>query len=275
MFGRRPIKLEQKISAENAAELARYIMTEYYKLNTEPFFSVLSKNCVWILPGGPVVIGAEAIRALFEDGFVMPPFYTEDVEFDLLNTGCEEQIGVFGTYSLFSDMESEMVLAVKQRVTMLFRKEKDDFRLYHLHVSNEWTELAEDEVFPMQISSQTYHYVQKLLQERGQTQSHRIVIKVENATYAFDPDRVLYVEAADKACTIHMMNRTMVIRQPIAVLEAQFPKQFCRIHRSYLVNCRFIVKVERYAVTLVNSTALPIPAKRYMEVREKITALLK
>lgn len=265
----------EKISAENACEAARYIMTEYYRLNVEPFFSVLSQNCVWILPGGQIVIGAEAIRAMFQDGFVMPPFQAEDVEFDLLNTGSPEQIGVFGTYSLFSDVESEMILAGKQRVTMMFRKEKDGFRLYHIHASNEWDELAEGEIFPVQISRQTYHYVQKLLQESGQAPNRRIIIKMEHATYSFDPDMVLYVEAIGKVCTVYMMNRTMVIRQPITVLETQFPKQFCRIHRSYLVNCRFVLQVERYAVTLINGTVLPIPAKRYMEVREEITALIK
>lgn len=86
---------------------------------------------------------------------------------------------------------------------------------------------------------------------------------------------VLYVEAIGKVCTVYVMNRTMVIRQPITVLETQFPKQFCRIHRSYLVNCRFVLQAERYAVTLINGTVLPIPAKRYMEVREEITALIK
>lgn len=39
------------------------------------------------------------------------------------------------------------------------RKEKGGFRLYHLHVSNEWSELTRDEVFSMQVSRQTYHYV--------------------------------------------------------------------------------------------------------------------
>ena len=267
--------MKEKISADNILENARYIVTEYYRLNTEPFFSVLSRNCVWILPGGQIVIGAEAVRAMFQDGFIMPPFQVEDIELDLLNTGSPEQLGVFGTYSLFSDVKSEMILAVKQRVTMMFRKEKDDFRLYHLHISNEWAELAEDEVFPVQVSRQTYHYVQKLLQESGQIPNRHIVIKVENATYSFEPDMVLYVEAINKVCAVNLLNRTMVIRQPIAVLEQQFPKQFCRIHRSYLVNCRFILQVERYAVTLINGATLPIPAKRYMEVREEITALLK
>ena len=266
--------MTQKISAENAAETARYILTEYYKLNAEPFLSVLSKNCVWVLPDGPIVIGAEAIRA-FQDGFVMPPFQIEDMVFDLLNTGSPKQIGVFGTYSLFSDVKSEMILAVKQRITMMFRKEKDGFRLYHIHTSNAWEELAEDEVFPVQISRQTYHYVQKLLQKSGQTPNRRIIVRVENAAYSFEPDMVLYVEATGKVCTVYMLNRTMVIRQPLKALETLFPKQFCRIHRSYLVNCRFILQVERYAVTLINGTVLPIPAKRYMEVREEITALVK
>ena len=50
--GKAAIKIMQKISAENAVEAVRYMITEYYNLNTDPFFSVLSKNCVWILPGG-------------------------------------------------------------------------------------------------------------------------------------------------------------------------------------------------------------------------------
>lgn len=37
---------------------------------------------------------------------------------------------------------------------------------------------------------------------------------------AFAPDLVLYVEAVNKVCTVHMLNRTMVIRQPITVREA-------------------------------------------------------
>lgn len=74
---------------------------------------------------------------------------------DFLNTGSSKQIGVFGNYSLFSDVRSEMILALKQRVTMMFRKEKDGFRLYHIHVSNEWEELAGNEIFPVQVSRQT------------------------------------------------------------------------------------------------------------------------
>ena len=263
------------ITAENAAEAVRYIMTEYYRLNVEPFFSVLSQNCVWILPGDQVVIGAEAIRSMFADGFVMSSFRIEDMELALLDTGSPEQIGVFGTYTLFSDVESETVLAGRQRITMMFRKERDGFRLYHLHVSNEWNELTDGEVFPVQVSRQTYHYVQKLLQEGRREPNRRVVINVENTAYSFDPEMVLYAEADDKVCTLHMLNRTMVIRQPIGALEGRFPRQFYRIHRSYLVNCHFIFQVERYAVTLVNGTVLPIPAKRYMEVREEITALIK
>ena len=214
--------------------------------------------------------------AMFQDGFVMPPFQAEDMVFDLLNTGSPKQIGVFGTYSLFSDVKSEMILAVKQRITMMFRKEKDGFRLYHIHTSNAWEELAGNEIFPVQVSRQTYHYIQKLLQESGQTPNRRIIIKkVENAAYSFNPDMVLYVEAIGKVCTVYMLNRAMVIRQPLKALETQFPKQFCRIHRSYLVNCRFILQVERYAVTLINGTALPLPAKRYMEVWEKVIARMK
>lgn len=256
--------MKQRISLENAAEVVRHIVTEYYHLNFQPFFSVLSQNCVWILPVGYIVTGAESIRD-FQKGLQMIPLQVGEAKFEVFDTGSPDQIGVFGVFSLIAG-----AAAVQQRITMLFHKEEDGFRLYHLHTSNEWDEGTENGVFPAYIERCARPYTPKPPRE----DSRHFVFKADSSTYCFDLDMILYVEATGKVCTVYMLNRTMVIRQPLKAFEAQFPRQFCRIHRSYLVNCRYVLQIERYSLTLTNGAVLPIPAKRYIEVRESISERL-
>ena len=40
------------------------------------------------------------------------------------------------------------------------------------------------------------------------------------------------------------------------------------VHRSYLVNPDYISSIERYTLTLLNGTKIPIPVRKYNEVRE-------
>lgn len=36
-----------ELNADNIANLTQYLIKEYYNLNTEPLFSVLTEDCVW------------------------------------------------------------------------------------------------------------------------------------------------------------------------------------------------------------------------------------
>lgn len=270
--------MEIQITAENAPEMAKYIITEYYRRNSEPFFSVMSKDCVWIQSGGEIAIGLEAMQGISREDDAQPPLLVKDIVLDRLDTGSSEQLCIFGTYLLYSEVDSEMIFVEKQRISLLFRKvKKNRYQCYHLHISDEWVNFKEDEIFPMQVSQETYHYMQKHMQKRmdANHKSVPVILEAKNATYRFDPDMILYVEAVSKVCTVHLLGRTMVVRQSISAVQEHFPEQFFRIHRSYLVNCRFVTQIERYMITLVNGVTLPIPEKRFMEVRAGVTARMK
>lgn len=86
---------------------------------------------------------------------------------------------------------------------------------------------------------------------------------------------VLYAETIGKICSLNMIDRSVVVRQPLKLLEERFPDCFCRIHRSYLVNCNYTTRLERYSAVLLGGTALPIPEKRYHEVCERVTRFIK
>ncbi len=55
------MELKQETICENTLE----IIQKYYRLNTEPLFSVLADDCVWMGTGNVLASGAAAIRGFF------------------------------------------------------------------------------------------------------------------------------------------------------------------------------------------------------------------
>lgn len=260
---------------ETICENTEEIIREYYHLNVEPLFSVLADDCVWLGPGNVLATGAAAIKGFFKDGFLMPPFDLEEPDFRLVETGCEGQIIVLGQYTLYSDRNAQVISAGKQRATFCYRQEKGEWRLYHMHISNEWNELVGDEVFPVQISTQTYRYVKKLLEESVSRQSSTLVIKTDLANQFIDTNRIIYIQAMDRDCILHMLNEKKQVPQTLKKLQEQLPSNFYRVHRSFFVNSNYVTKIERYGVTLVTGEVLPIPKMRYTRIREELTALIE
>lgn len=211
------MELKQETICEDTLEFTR----EYYSLNTEPLFSVLADNCVWMGPGNVLASGAAAIREFFKDGFIMPSFRLEEPDFRLIETGCEGQLVVLGQYILYSDENAQMINALKQRGTFCYRQEKGRWRLYHMHISNEWGELVGDEVFPVQISTQTYRYVKKLLAENMGRKSPMLVIRTDRGSQFVDASTVIYVQAMDRDCILHMLDERRQVPRALKDLQEQ------------------------------------------------------
>lgn len=265
------MELKRETICENTQEIVR----EYYSLNTEPLFSVLADDCVWLGTGNLLVSGATAIQELFKDGFIMPAYRLEEPDFRLIESGCEKMLVVLGQYELYSGEGVEQINAVKQRSTFFYRLENSGWRLAHMHISNEWSELVGDEIFPVQTSTQTYRYVKKLLAESVSRKPPMLIIKTGVANQFVDTNTVIYIQATDKDCILHMLNERKQIARTLKDLQGQLPSNFYRIHRSFYVNCNYVTKIERYVVTMVTGEALPVPKMRYMQVREELTALIE
>lgn len=259
-----------KINKDTICEDTLYIVKEYYQLNTEPLFDVLSDDCVWLGIGNLLVCGASAIKAQFRNGFIIPTFEMEEPNFRRIDTGTEEQLMVLGEYTLYSDKGAKMIASTKQRLTFCYRKEADSYKLYHMHVSNEYSDLTEDEIFPIHISRQTYKYVQNILKESAKSRIHKLNVKYDGSTSFIDPSLVLYIEAMERNSILHLFNENRLVQTSIKELEEEVPAYFYRLHRSYFVNCDYVAKIERYKLTMITGEELPIPKKRFMEIREAI-----
>lgn len=264
-----------KVKRETICEDTLYIIREYYKLNIDPFLSVLSKDCVWLSIGNLLAFGAEAVKAQFKDGFIMPPFELEEPNFYKIETGSEDQLMVLGEYMLYADESSEMICIEKQRATFCYRKEGDEYKVYHMHVSNEYNELVGDEIFPVQVTRQTYQYVQNLLKESGKSKGYKISVKENSGISFVDCEMIEYVEAVERECVLHMVNGDRQVQTSMGDIEKDLPSYFYRLHRSYYINCHYVSRIERYKLTLVTGEELPIPKMRYMQIREDIKKILE
>ena len=86
-------------------------------------------------------------------------------------------------------------------------------------------------------------------------------------------DDVLYMESADDYVAIHTADSTHIKLDRLNKLEQRLdPRQFCRIHRSYLMNISYLAKIEQETkdsriATLTNGKELPISRSGYSSLK--------
>ena len=186
--------------------------------------------------------GAEAIKAQFKNGFIMPAFELEEPSFRQIETGSDGQLMVLGEYTLYPSEQAEVICTAKQRATFCYRQENVGFRLYHMHVSNEYTELVGDEIFPVQVSRQTYQYVQRLLKESAKKDNRRLAVKENGSVSFIEMSMIQCIQALERESILHLVNEKRQVQTSIKELEPELPSCFYRLHRSYFVNCNYVAK---------------------------------
>ena len=96
------------------------------------------------------------------------------------------------------------------------------------------------------------------------------MLEVGQVQYRLDVRKVMYIEATGKYLNIYLTDRMYYIRYQISALEEQLQEYgFLRIHKSYLVNIRYIYLIETGHIVLENQQSLPVSRQRFHEVQER------
>jgi two-component system, LytTR family, response regulator len=102
----------------------------------------------------------------------------------------------------------------------------------------------------------------------------RIVVRDGSNVYIIPTARLDYVEAQDDYIALASKGAKHLKQQTISSIEASLdPKQFLRIHRSYIVNLERVAKVEPYGkdskvAILQDGTKLPVSRSGYAHLRD-------
>ncbi|WP_018341931.1 LytR/AlgR family response regulator transcription factor [Cytophaga aurantiaca] len=104
----------------------------------------------------------------------------------------------------------------------------------------------------------------------------RIVVKTINSIKIIPASEIKYLEAQDDYVMIYTHEGKFLKQQTMKYFEhALDPAFFIRIHRSYLINVREILRIEpyeksSYQVILKDNTTLPISRTGYSLLKEKL-----
>jgi two-component system LytT family response regulator len=113
--------------------------------------------------------------------------------------------------------------------------------------------------------------------EKSSDVIERFLVRAEGRILFLDAEEVEWIEAASNYVEIHAASQSYLVRHTMNELEKKLnPKQFLRIHRSYIVNSAKIRGVQpcnsgEYMVRLINGKELP-SSRGY---RERIDEMLK
>lgn len=97
-----------------------------------------------------------------------------------------------------------------------------------------------------------------------------ILLKNGNNLIRLNPYRIVYAESKGKLLEIHYENRSIELTCQISALEKELEGYgFIRIHKGYLVNYRFIFRINKEDLTLDSGVLLPVSRLRMQEVKSQ------
>jgi two-component system, LytTR family, response regulator len=102
----------------------------------------------------------------------------------------------------------------------------------------------------------------------------RVLIRDGSAVHIIPVEDIIYFEAEEDYVRIHTGERTYLKLDSMANLESKLdPRNFCRVHRSILLNIAYLVKIEPHSkdsriAKLKNGKILPISRSGYNRLME-------
>lgn len=263
----------KQISAE-AVRLTRECLAHFWQGDVEYVIKLLAEDVIWVgARQDEFKIGDEAVAAdLRKTARSIRTCHLVDAEF--LPVACgTKQCTVVGRYLVTADSGEDFMQA-QQRCTFVWTKTDQGCRLRHLHISNPMGELklAKDEDFPDTVGRMAHSYMMNYYRNLHQA-TILSVLGDGGSLHFLNLSDVLFITACGKCATVHTVHGVIPVKSSIGDLAAQTKGKLLSIHRSHLVNPFYISTVQRYTVIMTNGEQLPIPTRKFNEIRDALLHL--
>ena len=107
-------------------------------------------------------------------------------------------------------------------------------------------------------------------------QSPRVIVIDNHQIHIIPFEEIIFLEAADDYIKIHTATKMVLKKQTMQHFEDTLPtKDFCRVHRSFIVQIPEIARVQPYEkdgaiVTLKNKKEIPVSKSGYKKLKEAL-----
>lgn len=120
--------------------------------------------------------------------------------------------------------------------------------------------------------------VDQWIKNRPKEERAKLVVQSREKTVTVPLDSIFYIECRDKTQYLHASNlaEPVEMRRSMQELEdALIPVGFLRIHKGYLVNYKFVRRLENTEAVLINGERIPMSRRRVQEIRNQYLALMQ
>ncbi len=258
-------KTEKKINLEEVAALTKRLFHAHYAGDLEQWFSYLCSDSIYLGTGEPMLFGGNAIREHFK-GFVGKAVnIVEDEYFPVLLGPRAAQV-----YGQIIVENQENLFRVVNHFTITYRLIGEELKMVHQHNSYEYMHQGERDALELDVN--TMRFVRNLLLDRPT--GKRLSLRSGMQTVYVNPDTILYVLGQRKRTDLVCVDRVIACNSSMGEMAKILPPHFYQLHRSYLVNTRYIVAVRRFEAELISGICVPIPAMTYQQAKQDLQNII-
>ncbi len=258
-------KIEKKINLQEVAALTKTLFHAHYAGELEQWFSYLCNDSIYIGTGEPMLFGGNAIREHFK-GFEGKAVNIVEEEYFPAPLGAQAA----QVYGQIIVENQENLFRVVNHFTLTYRLIDSEIKIVHQHISYEYMQRGERDTLNLDIN--TMQFVRNLLLERPART--RLALRSGRQTIFINPDTILYVLGQRKRTDLVCVDRVIACNSSMGELAKILPQQFYQLHRSYLVNTRYIVAVRRFEAELISGICVPIPAVTYQQAKQDLQNII-
>lgn len=259
-------------------ELAQECLARFWQMDPEFVIRYFDKNIVWIGSAKSQYADTyeDAVKDFREIVQELKPCHLSHQEFTVaqnIGNACT----IVGRYITTTDDNVGYFLQAQQRCTFVWEMKEGEPKIKHCHISNPMGELrlAEGEKFVNALGETAKKYWMSRMQSM-QSKQKIVVTDNKDITYFLSPSEVLYVNAIGRNYMIYTTNGAEIhSRSSIADFMEKAGETFSFVHRSYIVNNIYISSIHPYEIRLYDGSQIPVPKKRYVEIKKNLIAFYK
>lgn len=252
--------------------LTQQCWKHYWQLDLDFMLSYCNENVTWIgAEQNEFIRGLEDLKQNFADlRLHLRSCHLLNQEFYVAQSS-KNTCTVIGRYFVTTDETNDYFLQAQQRCTFVWEMKDKAYKIMHIHVSNPMGELkvAKGERFVNTVGYMANKYLEENFKKRF-FGKQITVTDVNGAVRFIYLSEIMYVKAQRNDVTIVMTNEQIDVKMNISEFMELTYNKFLKVHRSYAINTDYMSKLERYTVTMKNGEQLPVPVKKYNEIRDEM-----
>lgn len=252
--------------------LTQECWARYWQLDVSFMLEYCDEAVSWIgAEQTEFIRGLDAVKENFADLLLhLRSCHLLNQEFFAAECG-RNTCAVIGRYLVTTDDENDYFLQVQQRCTFIWEIQKGSPKIIHIHVSNPIGELkiAKGERFVNTVGYMANHYLQENFKRRFSGKQITVTDSRGALRLIYLPE-IMYVRAQRNDLILVLATEEVQVKMKISEFMQLADQKFLQVHRSYAVNTDYMAMLERYEISMKNGDRIPVPVKKYNEVRDEM-----